>query len=141
MKIFQVLKRLDEQKKYYESIGRPEEASVVEETKKYLTKYIKTEVISRREVIDEWNGGGSDVSEFIEKIITLLSHVAALPKEEIEQTYNVQNLKTIYYLIHNSNLEMNRIIDGMKGSQIGQLTRFGKKGNVLKGELEQNMDL
>lgn len=141
MKIFEVLKKLDEQKKYYESLGMVAEAATVEETKNYLTKYIHTEVISKKEVQQEWDGGGSNISDFIEKIITLLSQVATLPKEEIEQTYNVQNLKTIYYLIHNSNLEMNRIIDGMKSSQIGQLTRFGKKGNILKGELGQNMDL
>ena len=141
MKIYNILKKLDEQKKYYESRGMLVEAATVEETKNHLTNYINTQVVSKKEVSQAWDGGGSNISDFIEKIITLLSQVATLPKEEIEQTYNVQNLKTIYYLIHNSNLEMNRIIDGMKGSQIGQLTRFGKKGNVLKGELGQNMDL
>lgn len=141
MKIFEILKKLDEQKKYYESIGKINEAATVEETKNYLTKYIHTEVVSKKEVAKAWDGGGNNIGDFIEKIITLLSNVAALPKEEIEQTYNVQNLKTIYYLMHNSNLEMNRIIDGMKASQIGQLTRTGKKGNLLKGTLDQNMDL
>ena len=141
MKIYNILKKLDEQKKYYESRGMLVEAATVEETKNHLTNYINTQVVSKKEVSKAWDGGGSNVSDFIEKIITLLSQVATLPKEEIEQTYNVQNLKTIYYLIHNSNLEMNRIIEGMKASQIGQLTRFGKKGNVLKGELGQNMDL
>lgn len=141
MKIYNILKKLDEQKKYYESRGMLVEAATVEETKNHLTNYINTQVVSKKEVSQAWDGGGSNISEFIEKIITLLSQVATLPKEEIEQTYNVQNLKTIYYLIHNSNLEMNRIIDGMKSSQIGQLTRFGKKGNVLKGGLGQNMDL
>lgn len=141
MKIVDVLKKLESQKQYFLDNGMVNEAATVEEAKTHLSKYIHTEVVSKKEVAKEWEGGGGNISEFIEKIITLLSQVSALPKDEIEQTYNVQNLKTIYYLIHNSNLEMNRIIDGMKSSQIGQLTRFGKKGNVLKGELGQNMDL
>ena len=49
MKIFEVLKKLDEQKKYYESRGMVTEAATVEETKNYLTKYIHTEVISKKE--------------------------------------------------------------------------------------------
>lgn len=141
MKIFEVLKKLDEQKKYYESLGMVREAATVEETKNHLTNYIHTEVISKKEVAKEWDGGGASISDFIEKIITLLSQVSVLPKEEIEQTYNVQSLKTIYYLIHNSNLEMNRIIDGMKSSSIGELPKYGSSGKRLKNDLSQNMDL
>lgn len=141
MKIYNILKKLDEQKKYYESRGMFVEAATVEETKNHLTNYINTQVVSKKEVSQAWDGGGSNISEFIEKIITLLSQVATLPKEEIEQTYNVQNLKTIYYLIHNSNLEMNRIIDGMKGSSIGELAKYGKSGRRSTNDLLQNMDL
>ena len=141
MKILEILKKLDEQKKYYESRGMLIEAATVEETKNHLSKYIHTEVISKKEVAKQWNGGGSNISDFIEKIITLLSQVAALPKEEIEATYNVQNLKTIYYLIHNSNLEMNRIIEGMKASSIGELEKYTKGGKLSSTSLNQNMDL
>lgn len=141
MKIYNILKKLDEQKKYYESRGMFVEAATVEETKNHLTNYINTQVVSKKEVAQAWEGGGTNISDFIEKIITLLSQVAALPKDEIEQTYNVQNLKTIYYLIHNSNLEMNRIIDGMKGSSIGELARYTDKGNRSINDLAQNMDL
>jgi hypothetical protein len=141
MKIYNILKKLDEQKKYYESRGMLVEAATVEETKNHLTNYINTQVVSKKEVAQAWEGGGTNISDFIEKIITLLSQVAALPKEEIEQTYNVQNLKTIYYLIHNSNLEMNRIIDGMKGSSIGELAKYGKSGRRSTNDLLQNMDL
>ena len=141
MKIYNILKKLDEQKRYYESRGMMVEAATVEETKTHLTKYINTQVVSKKEVSQAWDGGGANISDFIEKIITLLSQVAALPKEEIEQTYNVQSLKTIYYLIHNSNLEMNRIIDGMKDSSIGELAKYGKSGKRSTNDLLQNMDL
>lgn len=141
MKIYNILKRLDEQKKRYENRGLFVEAAAVEETKGYLTNYINTQVVSKKEVTQAWDGGGDNISDFIEKIITLLSQVATLPKEEIEQTYNVQNLKTIYYLIHNSNLEMNRIIDAMKNSSIGELTKYNKAGTRSENSLNQNMDL
>lgn len=141
MKIYNILKKLDEQKKFYESRGMLVEAATVEETKNHLTNYINTQVVSKKEVAQAWDGGGTNISDFIEKIITLLSQVAALPKEEIEQTYNVQNLKTIYYLIHNSNLEMNRIIEGMKSSSIGELAKYGKSGRRSTNDLLQNMDL
>lgn len=141
MKILDILKKLESQKQYFLDNGMVNEAATVEETKNHLSKYIHTEVVSKKEVAKEWEGGGGNISEFIEKIITLLSQVATLPKDEIEQTYNVQNLKTIYYLIHNSNLEMNRIIDGMKSSSIGELAQYGKSGKRSINDLLQNMDL
>lgn len=148
MKIFDILKKLDEQKKYYESIGMVKEMAEVESVQNELKKYIDVNVLSKRDASEEWEIAGSDISGYIDKIIHLLSIIGTKTKEELEDYYDVNKLKTIYYLIHNSNLELNAIADGMRKANVGYMPRYHKtqkdkktgQAKLLKPE-EQNVDL
>lgn len=148
MKILDILKRLDEQKKYYESLGMVKEMAEVESVQSKLKQYIDVNVLSKRDAAEEWEIAGSDISGYIDKIIHLLSIIGTKTKEELEEYYDVNKLKTIYYLIHNSNLELNAIAAGMRKANVGYMPRYHKthkdkktgQAKLLKPE-EQNVDL
>lgn len=148
MKILDVLKKLDEQKKYFDSLGMVKEMAEVESIQSKLKKYIDVNVLSKRDASEEWEIAGSDISGYIDKIIHLLSVIGTKTKEELEEYYDVNKLKTIYYLIHNSNLELNAIAAGMRKANVGYMPRYHKtqkdkitgKAKQLKPE-EQNVDL
>lgn len=144
MKIYEILNKISQQRKHLEEAGLIKEAAEHKKIEQGLRDYMKTQVFTKKEVNREWETSGVDISEFINKIITLLTAMAQLPKEEVEQRYNVNNIKTMYWLAANSNFDMNRIIEGMKSSQIGELTKYNPETAEHRrkiGVLEQNMDL
>lgn len=118
MKIFEVLKKLDEQKKYYESLGMVTEANVVDSTTKKIREHINKEILSKKEAAQAWANTDSDVSEYLNKIIELVAQLTSLPKEEIEADYDVDKIKKIYYLIHNTNRRLLQVVDGFSSSAI-----------------------
>lgn len=94
-------------------------------------------VVTKKETEEIWKANDIDKSNFIDNIIKLLSYIATLPAEEIEKVYNVNNLKTIYYLIHNSNNEMNQLVNyfGQTGVKISEKNNLFKQ---LKYEIFYN---
>lgn len=148
MKIFDILKKLDEQKKFYESLGMVKEMAEIENVENKLKKYINVNVLSKRDASEHWEIAGSNIQEYVDKIIRLLSIIGTKTKAELEEYYDVNKLKTIYYLIHNSNLELNAIADGMRKANVGYIPRYHKTHKdkatgapkLLKPE-EQNIDL
>ena len=148
MKILDILKRIDEQKKFFDSLSMLKEMAEVESIQNKLKKYIDVNVLSKRDASEEWEIAGSDISGYIDKIIHLLSVIGTKTKEELEEYYDVNKLKTIYYLIHNSNLELNAIADGMRKANVGYMPRYHKTQKDKKTGLakqlkpeEQNVDL
>lgn len=148
MKILDVLKKLDVQKKYFESLGMVKEMAEVESVQSKLKKYVDVNVLSKRDAAEQWEVAGADISGYIDKIIYLLSIIATKTKEELEEYYDVNKLKTIYYLIHNSNLELNAIAAGMRKANVGYMPRYHKTHKDKKTGLpkalkpdEQNIDL
>ena len=55
-----------------------------------------------------------DVKKYVDKIIFLLSKIAALSKDECEKTVDISRLKSIYYLIHNSIPAVNKNLEMLK---------------------------
>lgn len=124
MKIFEILKKIDEQKKFFDSQNMIQEMADVESTKSKLLSYVNSEVLSKKDVEKEWQIAGNNRADFIEKIISLLSLVATKNVEEMDEYYDTQKLKTIFYLIANSNLELNAIAQGMHKSKVGYIPRY-----------------
>lgn len=129
MKIFDVLKKIEEQKKYYEKRGMLAEASAMETTSKKLKEHINKEILSKKEASQAWANTDSDVSEYLNKIIELVAQLTSLPKEEIEEDYDVDKIKKIYYLIHNTNRRLLKVTDGFASSAI---SNEGKNSDLYK---------
>lgn len=72
------------------------------------------EIVSKKDVNEEWKNIGINKKEFIDKIITILSQAATLEEKELEESYDVNKIKTIYYLIHNSNKDMLNVINNIQ---------------------------
>lgn len=132
MKIFEVLKKLDEQKKYYESLDMIKETVETEKIKNKLSQFVNSEVLSKRDANKQWEIAGNNINEYIDKIISLLSLIASKSREELEEFYDTNKLKTIYYLIHNSNLKLNGIAEGMHKSKVGYIPQYHSR-NKIKG--------
>lgn len=130
MKIFELLKRLDEQKMYYTSKGMLFEANTIADTQKRLAdNYIKKEILSKKEANEAWANTDSDVSEYVNKIIELLAQLLTLSKEEIENDYDIEKIKRIYYLIHNTNRNLIKVVSGFESSDI---TNEGKNSDLYR---------
>lgn len=149
MKILEILNKIAQHQKHLEKKGMLKEAAEIEETKNKLISYVNSEVLSKRDANEQWEVAGNDISSYIEKIISLLSVIGTKSREELEEYYDTNKLKTIYYLIHNSNLMLNGIAQGMRDSNIGYLPRYhsthkDKKTGLpkrLEKDDEQNTDL
>ena len=129
MKIVKILKKLDEQKKYYESWGKINEATALENTTKKIKEHIDREILSKKEAKMAWANTDSDVSGYLDKIIQLVAQLSSLSKEEIEEDYDVEKIKKIYYLIHNTNRRLMKISDGFSSSAIDNL---GKNSDLYR---------
>lgn len=68
---------------------------------------------SHKKANEHWSQT-DDVKKYVDKIIFLLSKIAALSKEECEKTVDISRLKSIYYLIHNSIPAVNKNLEMLK---------------------------
>jgi hypothetical protein len=148
MKILEILKKIDEQKQFFAAKGMINEMAEAEAFQTKLSQFVNSEVLSKRDANEQWEIAGNDIASYIEKIIKLLSVIATKSREELEEVYDTKKLKTIYYLIHNSNLELNGIAKGMQKAKVGYIPRYHKTQKIkgtnefkrLKDE-EVNTDL
>lgn len=129
MKIFDILNKLEEQKKFYASKGLLAEASALETTAKKIKDHIDKEILSKKEAKLAWANTDSDVSGYLDKIIQLVAQLSSLSKEEIEEDYDVEKIKKIYYLIHNTNKRLMKVADGFNSSAIDNL---GKNSDLYR---------
>ena len=111
MKILEILNKIE---KYKKTLVNESTDNVANKTKEALARSTATisdayqksktqakEILSKKEAKKDWQES-TDVKQYVEKIISLLSQIATLSKEECEQTINIERLEKIYYLIHNS---------------------------------------
>lgn len=83
------------------------------------------EIVSKKDVNEEWKNIGINKKEFIDKIITILSQAATLEEKELEESYDVNKIKIIYYLIHNSNKDMLNVINNIQERGVTKLRESG----------------
>lgn len=129
MKIFDILNKLEEQKNFYSSKGLLAEASALETTAKKIKDHIDKEILSKKEAKLAWANTDSDVSGYLDKIIQLVAQLSSLSKEEIEEDYDVEKIKKIYYLIHNTNRRLMKVANGFNSSAIDNL---GKNSDLYR---------
>lgn len=129
MKIFDILNKLEEQKKFYASKGLLAEASALETTAKKIKDHIDKEILSKKEAKLAWANTDSDVSGYLDKIIQLVAQLSSLSKEEIEEDYDVEKIKKIYYLIHNTNRRLMKVANGFNSSAVDNL---GKNSDLYR---------
>lgn len=120
MKILEILKKIDEQRKFYESINDNfiTEAVEMDETAKQIKKYMTTTIYPAANARKAWVQTDSNVEEYFNRLIVLLSKLATLPKEEIEEYWDVDKLIKIDYLIHNCNFKLKAAMGGLMNSNI-----------------------
>lgn len=132
MKIFEVLKKLDEHKKYYESLGMVTEAKEMDDITRLIKQHISTEIYSKKEAKKAWIQTDSDVKGYVEHINNFAAILGTHTKEEIEQYWDKDTLIKIVYLIHNSNNKLKAVMGSMKSSNISMENNENLYNEVLK---------
>ena len=115
-KIAQQQKMVNERKNYIPTyLG---EAVEMDSTAKQIKQYISNEIYPKKAAKQAWIQTDANVEEYFNRLIVLLSKLATLPKEEIEEFWDVDKLIKIDYLIHNSNNKLKAVMGGMESSNI-----------------------
>jgi hypothetical protein len=151
MKINEILEHLKRQQHLFENTATVE---VKKELTSTVDKYKNTPALTKEEVKNKWDMAISSQNAFeklIKDTISLLSNLLTVPVDEVFETYNENNLKTMFWLMHNSNYKLNAIIERMRQTNIGKLQGYDSKGNKKKlsangfydkdGKFDANTDL
>lgn len=125
MKLIEVLNYIN---RYHKEQEKLLHENKTQEAKTKISNTVD-EIVSKKDVNEEWKNTGVNKKEFIDKIITLLSQAATLEEKELEETYDVNKIKTIYYLVHNSNKDMLNVINNIQERGI---TKSGEPGLLKK---------
>lgn len=134
MKIFDILKKLDEQKQFFSEKDNVfvNEAVEMDATAKQIKQYVSNEIYPKKSAKQAWVQTDSNVEEYFNRLIVLLSKLATLPKEEIEEFWDVDKLIKIDYLIHNSNNKLKAVMGGISSSNISLETNEKIYKELLK---------
>lgn len=133
MKIIEVLKNIKKYQQLSENAETEKAKTALTSTAdKYKNQYKDAEALSKDEVNEKWNNALASqgaFENFINNTITLLSNLLTVPVNEVFETYDEHNLKTMFWLMHNSNYKLNAIIERMRQTNIGKLEGYTPGGN------------
>lgn len=123
MKILEILNKIAQQQKMIDknkssSTDFISEAVEMDSTARQIKQFISNEIYPKREAKQAWIQTDANVEEYFNRLIVLLSKLATLPKEEIEEFWDVDKLIKIDYLIHNSNNKLKAVMGGVESSNI-----------------------
>ncbi len=151
MKIFEVLNKIKKHKAILENINT---VAAKEDIAATVNKHKNSEALSKPEMTEKWNNAlaSQDAFEkFVNDSINLLANLLTVPINELFETYDANNLKTMFWLMHNANYKLNAVIERMKQTNIGKLQGYDSKGNKKKlsakgfydeeGKFDANTDL
>lgn len=138
MKIFEVLKKLDEQKKYYESLGMIKETTeTVENTAiKAAEKKIHgsvREIYSAEEAKNSWAAAAqsNNCKEYFDSIINLLAQMSVLSVEELEENYDIKKLAQMKFLVHNTNKRLALAMNGLANTNGPDISHKNKNKDLF----------
>lgn len=151
MKIFEVLNNI---KKYKALLENTNTDAAKKDIAASVEKHKDSKALSKTEMTEKWNNAlaSQDAFEkFVNDSINLLANLLTVPINELFETYDANNLKTMFWLMHNANYKLNAVIERMKQTNIGKLQGYDKKGNKKtqdkdgfydeEGKFDANTDL
>lgn len=151
MKIFEVLNNIEKYKALLENTNTVAATKDIAAT---VEKHKDSEALSKTEMTEKWNNAlaSQDAFEqFVNDSINLLANLVTVPINELFETYDANNLKTMFWLMHNANYKLNAVIERMKQTNIGKLQGYDSRGNKKKkdkggfydeeGKFDANTDL
>lgn len=150
MKILEILNKIAQHQKALNESNETSNAAKADAMKSKLKAFIKEEVFSKKEVNQKFNSFGSTdagMKELMEELISIISIMATHSLEEFAAIYDMDKFKTVYWLLTNSNTQLNSIVGCMKKTGIGMLDAYTPSGKVKNaagfenGKFAQNMDL
>ena len=128
MKIFEILNKIEKNKAILENTNT---VAAKEDIAATVKKHKDSEALSKPEMTEKWNNAlaSQDAFEkFVNDSINLLANLLTVPINELFETYDANNLKTMFWLMHNANYKLNAVIERMKQTNIGKLQGYDKKG-------------
>ena len=134
MKILEILNKIAQQQKALKESNKIPSSVDKSEVVKSKLNDVVAEVISKRDVEEQWNIATNDIGSFVQPIIDFLSLILTKSMEEVNEQYDTDALKRIFYNTFNSNLQLRKIAEGLMDCNVG----YKRAYRTVKGKTVEN---